>query len=409
MFQSFDPDPGSSPGQAGLNQLTQYAAKALAHDSKGNVTGFGTDTFGYSSENLMTSATVSGTATTLTYDPLLRLYQTTSGATTSRFAYDGLDAIAEYNSGGTLQRRFVFDPTGVTGQPVVWYEGTGTAATARRYLSADERGSIVSVSDSAGAVLAVNSYDEYGLPSFGALANQRFGYTGQMWIASAQLWYYKARVYHPTLGRFLQPDPIGYGRLPNLYAYVMNDPVNWIDPDGEVAWFAVGFAVGAGVSIGAQVIQGMSQGQSFGQALANVNLGQVALEGALGSVGGGLASATLLGKVTLRARGFAMTAKLTPQQRVATGVLTGVAATPTLVVKGISPAPNRFCCLSTSIFLPNVPPPVPAPGTAPYLVSHAIPLNLVVDENGNVIGYIDENGNFVPFVVPEDETTTASD
>jgi len=221
----------------GLNQLTSYAGKTLTYDTKGNVTGFGTDAFVYSSENLLTSATVGGTATTLTYDPLLRLYQTTSGATTGRFAYDGLDAIAEYNGAGTLQRRFVFDPTGHpstgSGQPLVWYEGTGTAAADRRYLSADERGSVISVSDSTGASLAVNSYDEYGLPSFGALANQRFGYTGQMWLGSAQLWYYKARMYAPQIGgRFLQPDPIGYASGPNLYAYVGNDPINFTDPLG---------------------------------------------------------------------------------------------------------------------------------------------------------------------------------
>lgn len=107
----------------------------------------------------MTSATAAATSTTLTYDPLMRLYQTASGSTTSRFAYDGLDAIAEYNASGNLQRRWVFDPT--TGQPVVWYEGTGTGSTVRRYLSANELGSIVSVSDSNGIGLAINKYDEF--------------------------------------------------------------------------------------------------------------------------------------------------------------------------------------------------------------------------------------------------------
>ena len=214
----------------GLNQLTTYAAKTLTHDTKGNITGFGTDTFAYSSENLMTSATVSGTATSLSYDPLLRLYQTVSGATTSRFAYDGLDAIAEYNGANALQRRWVFDPT--TGQTLVWYEGTGTAATDRRYLSADERGSIISVSDSSGAALAVNRYDEYGLPAFGPLAGQRFGYAGALWLAGPQLWHLTYRAYHPGLGRFLQTDPVGYAGGINLYAYVGNDPVNWVDPLG---------------------------------------------------------------------------------------------------------------------------------------------------------------------------------
>ncbi|HBK93292.1 MAG TPA: hypothetical protein DDZ68_16650 [Parvularcula sp.] len=216
----------------GLNQPTMVGATSISHDARGNLTTDGTKIFTYDAQNRLIS-TADGAS--FKYDPLGRLYETLKSGTTTRFLYDGSEAIAEYSGAGALLRRYVRG-AGLD-EVVLWYEGT--TLSDKRYLVADERGSVIAGTDGAGATLFKNVYDEYGRP--GSANQGRFQYTGQMWLEEAGLYHYKARIYDPGLGRFLQTDPIGYADGLNLYAYVGGDPVNAIDPTGTEMFDLVPF------------------------------------------------------------------------------------------------------------------------------------------------------------------------
>ena len=211
----------------GLNQVTQAGAVPLSYDARGNLTGSGGDSYGYSSENLLKSASVggSGATVTLSYDPLGRL-SAVDGETPRRFLYDGLDLIGEYDAAGTIVQRYVHGPG--TDDPLIAFQGASMGNP--HFLFKDERGSVILETGKYGDPVAIDAYDEYGIP--GADNEGRFQYTGQAWIAELGLYHYKARFYSPTLGRFLQTDPIGYGDGMNIYNYVGGDPVNFTDPLG---------------------------------------------------------------------------------------------------------------------------------------------------------------------------------
>ena len=219
-----------------LNQYSAVGGSSLTYDPNGNLTSDGTRTYSYDSENRLLTATViaSGSEAIYTYDPFGRRLTKTINGVTSRFLYDGDQILAETDAAGNTTAKYVYG-SGID-EPVRMDRG-GVVS----YYQADGLGSTVALTNSSGAVVERYAYDVYGQPritdaagnprTVSALGN-RFLFTGREYDSESGLYHYRARAYSPSLGRFLQWDPLGEGVEINLYAYVDNNPLSFVDPFG---------------------------------------------------------------------------------------------------------------------------------------------------------------------------------
>jgi RHS repeat-associated protein len=166
--------------------------------------------------------------------------------------------VLEYNgasgSGASL-RWYSFGP----GADAVLNEMSVSVTSTRATLVPNVQGSLMGALDAASGTFTKTGYQTFGEnTTVTTAANPGYYYTGRRLdpetAGSAHqpsgLYYYRARMYSPTIGRFLQPDPMGYGAGVNLYAYVNNDPLSLTDPQGEFAWVGALIGASAGASAG---------------------------------------------------------------------------------------------------------------------------------------------------------------
>jgi len=178
-------------------------------------------------------------------------------ATITRYVYDLEDILFEYDGNNQITARYAHGP-GI--DDLIAMDRGGESY----FYHTDGLGSITGITDSSKQPAASYGYDAFGniISQTGTLTNP-YTFTGREYDPESGLYYYRARYYDPGIGRFLQPDPLDMAtvilirqyfpddfhsdlffqyalRNPedviNVYSYIANSPINWIDPYGLFKW-----------------------------------------------------------------------------------------------------------------------------------------------------------------------------
>jgi len=250
------------------------------HDDAGNLTfeprpgGYGPTNGGlrytYDEENRVTSIRRGGDnalVLEIKYDAIGRRVETIEHMNASgppgapqrtRHLYDGLQVVRDYICGMDNPpcstwgsgREYIWGDARRFPEPIAMIDYTPAGEVADQpevfhYLR-DVLGTVVGLTDENGALVERYSSDPYGKtfietwdattqiwsPALASPLGNPFLWTGQRYDATTATYHFWARTYSPTLGRWLQQDPLGYVDSANLYQCVLSDPLWWIDPLG---------------------------------------------------------------------------------------------------------------------------------------------------------------------------------
>jgi RHS repeat-associated protein len=243
----------SYPADTASNPADPHGVTSVTHKTTATGTVTGTDSYAYNGAGDLSSRTIGGAASTLTWTPQLQLASVKNPAGTTGYVYDasgslllrtGPSASTLYlpgeeltlTSGAVVPTRY-YSSGGATVAMRVGGGGTNGTLT---WLTADGQDSSQVAVNAATGATTEQRYLPFGAQrgTQGPTAGTQDGYLGHPYDPGTDLVQDGARFYDPGLGRFLSPDPIQDPDQPqdlDAYSYSMNNPTTESDPTGLFA------------------------------------------------------------------------------------------------------------------------------------------------------------------------------
>ncbi|ACV61773.1 YD repeat protein [Desulfofarcimen acetoxidans DSM 771] len=221
------------------NNANQITNSGFTYDNNGNMTSDGTFNYTYDTESQLTQVKrVSDNSLVATYNYRhdgLRTSKTVYSGQTSQTTYFNWDAfgrlVRESDSAGNVSF-YNYDNQG----KLVCFRKNNYTYEVHLNL----RGDVYLLTNIDGGFYAKYNYDPWGNQiSYSGWISAPFRYAGYYYDEETGLYYLKSRYYSPALGRFLTKDSIKYIKYKNpqtlnLYSYTGSNPVNNVDPTGEI-------------------------------------------------------------------------------------------------------------------------------------------------------------------------------
>lgn len=229
----------------GASEIYSYSSGNILASADGN-------TYTHDANGNRTSKTNGTNVTTYSYDSLNRLVQTVKGPQTTQYIYNGLGQRTGRIDNG-VRVNYLIDPNRIlpqvlaetdnTGNLIAYYVYDGVGLVAKissqnqyYFYHYDGLGSTIAITDSAGQVVNTYCYSPEGLVGVQETIPNPFTYVGRLGVMAEGngLYSMRARYYDPETGSFISKDPIGYVGGMNLYTYVGNSLLSFVDPLGLI-------------------------------------------------------------------------------------------------------------------------------------------------------------------------------